>query len=46
MFDNLNTLYHTMVLDEGYLRFGIDFPNFDVSKADLERYGIYEFIKP
>ncbi|KAJ7867186.1 hypothetical protein B0H14DRAFT_3441881 [Mycena olivaceomarginata] len=46
MFDNLNTLYCTMVLDEGYLRFGIDFPNFDVSKADPERYGIYEFIKP
>ncbi|KAJ7855156.1 hypothetical protein B0H14DRAFT_2579497 [Mycena olivaceomarginata] len=46
MFDNLNTLFCTMVLDEEYLRFGIDFPNFDVSKADLERYGIYEFIKP
>ncbi|KAJ7904782.1 hypothetical protein B0H14DRAFT_2554677 [Mycena olivaceomarginata] len=46
MFDNLNTLFRTMVLDEEYLRFGIDFPNFDVSKADLERYGIYEFIKP
>jgi hypothetical protein len=46
MFDNLTTLYRTMVLDEGYLRFGINFPNFDVSKADLERYGIYEFIKP
>ncbi|KAJ7678455.1 hypothetical protein B0H14DRAFT_3536450 [Mycena olivaceomarginata] len=46
MFDNLNTLFRTMVLDEEYLRFSIDFPNFDVSKADLERYGIYEFIKP
>ncbi|KAJ7693518.1 hypothetical protein B0H14DRAFT_2651345 [Mycena olivaceomarginata] len=46
MFDNLNTLFRTMVLDEEYLRFGIDFPNFDVSKEDLERYGIYEFIKP
>ncbi|KAJ7787937.1 hypothetical protein B0H14DRAFT_2628820 [Mycena olivaceomarginata] len=41
-----DTLFCTMVLDEEYLRFGIDFPNFDVSKADLERYGIYEFIKP
>ncbi|KAJ7797565.1 hypothetical protein B0H14DRAFT_2618859 [Mycena olivaceomarginata] len=37
MFDNLNTLFRTMVLDEEYLRFGIDFPNFDVSKEDLER---------
>ncbi|KAJ7780341.1 hypothetical protein B0H14DRAFT_3507665 [Mycena olivaceomarginata] len=46
MFDNLNTLFRTMVLDEEYLWFGIDFPNFDVSKADLERYGIFEFIKP
>ncbi|KAJ7734698.1 hypothetical protein B0H14DRAFT_2639383 [Mycena olivaceomarginata] len=46
MFDNLNTLFRTMVLDEEYLWFGIDFPNFDVSKEDLERYGIYEFIKP
>ncbi|KAJ7813992.1 hypothetical protein B0H14DRAFT_2604442 [Mycena olivaceomarginata] len=46
MFDNLNTLFRTMVLDEEYLRFGINFPNFDVSKEDLERYGIYEFIKP
>ncbi|KAJ7805510.1 hypothetical protein B0H14DRAFT_2611282 [Mycena olivaceomarginata] len=46
MFNNLNMLYRTMVLDEGYLRFGINFPNFDVSKADLEWYGIYEFIKP
>ncbi|KAJ7811942.1 hypothetical protein B0H14DRAFT_2606129 [Mycena olivaceomarginata] len=46
MFDNLNTLFRTMVLDEEYLRFGIDFPNFDVSEADLERYGIYKFIKP
>ncbi|KAJ7749753.1 hypothetical protein B0H14DRAFT_3513566 [Mycena olivaceomarginata] len=46
MFENLNTLFRTMVLDEEYLRFGINFPNFDVSKADLERYGIYEFIKP
>jgi hypothetical protein len=46
MFDNLNTLFRTIVLDEEYLWFGIDFPNFDVSEADLERYGIYEFIKP
>ncbi|KAJ7785447.1 hypothetical protein B0H14DRAFT_2630523 [Mycena olivaceomarginata] len=46
MFDNLNTLYRTMVLNKGYLRFSINFPNFDVSKVDLERYGIYEFIKP
>jgi hypothetical protein len=35
-----------MVLDEEYLRCGVDFPNFELSKEDLERYGIYEFIKP
>jgi hypothetical protein len=46
MFNNLNTLSRVMVLDEEYLRTGVDFPNFDLSKVELERYGIYEFIKP
>ncbi|KAJ7771189.1 hypothetical protein B0H14DRAFT_2632453 [Mycena olivaceomarginata] len=46
MFDNLNTLFRAMVLDEGYLRAGVDFPNFELSTVDLERNGIYEFIKP
>jgi hypothetical protein len=46
MFANLNTLFHAMVLDEEYLQCGVDFPNFELSKVDLERYGIYEFIKP
>jgi hypothetical protein len=46
MFDNLNTLFHAMVLDEEYLQCGVDFPNFDLSKVDLEQYGIYDLIKP
>jgi hypothetical protein len=46
MFDNLNTLFRAMVLDEEYLQCGVDFPNFELSKADLEQYGIYKFIKP
>jgi hypothetical protein len=35
-----------MVLDEEYLQCGVDFSNFELSKVDLERYRIYEFIKP
>jgi hypothetical protein len=46
MFNNLNTLFCAMVLDEEYLQCGVDFPNFELSTVDLERYGIYEFIKP
>ncbi|KAJ7858715.1 hypothetical protein B0H14DRAFT_2577681 [Mycena olivaceomarginata] len=46
MFDNLNTLFRAMVLDKEYLQCGVDFPNFELSKVDLERYRIYEFIKP
>ncbi|KAJ7840559.1 hypothetical protein B0H14DRAFT_2587430 [Mycena olivaceomarginata] len=46
MFDNLNTLFRAMVLDEEYLQCGVDFPNFELAPVDLERYGIYEFIKP
>ncbi|KAJ7711080.1 hypothetical protein B0H14DRAFT_2645935 [Mycena olivaceomarginata] len=46
MFDNLNTLFRSMVLDKEYLWCRVDFPNFELSKEDLERYGIYEFIKP
>ncbi|KAJ7896329.1 hypothetical protein B0H14DRAFT_2558247 [Mycena olivaceomarginata] len=46
MFDNLNTLFCTMVLNEEYLQGGVDFPNFELSKVDLEQYGIYEFMKP
>jgi hypothetical protein len=36
MFDNLNTLFRTMVLDEEYFQCGVDFPNFELSKVDLE----------
>ncbi|KAJ7349417.1 hypothetical protein DFH08DRAFT_807907 [Mycena albidolilacea] len=37
IFDNLNTLFYTMVLDEEYLQAGVDFPNFELSKVDLEQ---------
>jgi hypothetical protein len=36
MFDNLNTLFRAMVLDKEYLQAGVDFPNFELLKADLE----------
>ncbi|KAJ7070251.1 hypothetical protein B0H15DRAFT_807218 [Mycena belliarum] len=45
MFQNMETLYGSMLLNRHYSRFGYDFPGFPVADADLAKFGIHPLIK-